>query len=199
MNFLAHIFLSGNDDEIKIGNFIADDLKGSTYLKYPEKIALGVKIHRSIDSFADTHPVYSIGKTRLKEKYGHYSGIVLDVFFDHFLALYWNKFSNQELKSFSRSFYLNLVLHSHILTPKYRYIMPFMIVNDWLGSYVEVDKIESVLSRLSRRTSLPQESQYAKDVLLKYYDHFQNEFFEFMPQILFMIKENYNIILDIQS
>ena len=193
MNFLAHIYLSGNDNEIKIGNFIADDLKGSSYLKYPDKIALGVKIHRAIDGFADSHHLYSIGKPRLKEKYGHYSGIVLDVFFDHFLAVHWEEFSNQNFKAFCRDFYLNLALHSSILTPRYRYMMPFMIIRDWLGSYKEVDKIESVLSRLSKRTSLPAESQFAKKVLIENYEFFQQEFFEFMPEVIKMVEENFNI------
>ncbi len=193
MNFLAHIYLSGNDNEIKIGNFIADDLKGSSYKNYPEKIAFGVQVHRAIDTFADSHHLYSIGKTRLKEKYGHYSGIVLDVFFDHFLALHWKQFSNQNFRAFCRDFYVNLVLHSGTLTPRYRYMMPFMIINDWLGSYVEVDKTESVLARMSRRTSLPPESQFAKKILLENYEIFQQEFFVFMPEIIKMVEDNFNI------
>lgn len=193
MNFLAHIYLSGNNKEIKIGNFIADDLKGSSYLKYPEKIALGVKIHRAIDGFADTHHFYSIGKTRLAEKYGHYSGIVLDVFFDHFLALHWEKFSNQNFRAFRRDFYLNLVLNFSILTPKFKYITPFMISKDWLGSYREIDKIESVLFRLSRRTSLPQESKFARKILVENYEFYQVEFLEFMPEVIQMVEEEFSI------
>lgn len=193
MNFLAHIYLSGNDNEIKIGNFIADDLKGSSYLRYPEKIALGVKIHRNIDTFADSHHFYSIGKTRLKEKYGHYSGIVLDVFFDHFLALHWKQFSDRNFHAFCRDFYVNLVLHTGTLTPRYRYMMPFMIIYDWLGSYVKVEYIESVLARMSFRTSLPHESHFAKKILVENYEIFRKEFFEFMPEVIKMVEEKFNV------
>jgi acyl carrier protein phosphodiesterase len=193
MNFLAHIYLSGDDNEIKIGNFIADDLKGSKFKSYPEKIAHGVVIHRAIDTFADSHHIYSIGKTRLREKYGHYSGIVLDVFFDHFLALHWQEFSNHNFRAFCRDFYLNLVKHTTILTPRYRYMMPFLIVRDWFGSYREINGIESVLSRMSRRTSLPAESQFAKEILVKYYEVFEKEFFEFMPEIIEMVEREFRI------
>lgn len=196
MNFLAHIYLSGVDNEIKIGNFIADDIKGSSYKKYPEKIALGIVIHRAIDTFADSHHIYSLGKTRLTEKYGHYSGIVLDVFFDHFLALHWEKFSNQDFKAYCRNFYLSLVLHTRILTPRSRFIMPYIIIRDWLGSYVEVDNIASVLARMSHRTSLPPESNFAKKVLLENYESYQKEFFEFMPQIIAMVEEKFKITQD---
>lgn len=199
MNFLAHIYLSGNDNEIKIGNFIADDLKGSSYKKFPDKIAQGVIIHRAIDSFADKHQIYSIGKTRLSEKYGHYSGIVLDIFFDHFLALHWQEFSNHNFRAFCRDFYLNLVKHTSILTPRYRYMMPFLIVRDWFGSYKEIDGIESVLNRLARRTSLPAESQFAKTILLRDYNLYKEEFFEFMPQIIAMIEKEFQINLRINN
>jgi len=194
MNFLAHIYLSGIDNEIKIGNFIADDLKGSSYKKYPEKIALGVVIHRAIDTFADQHPLYSLGKTRLTEKYGHYSGIVVDIFFDHFLALHWDKFSKQNFKAYCRDFYINLALHTNILTRRSRFIMPYIIIRDWLGSYVEVDNIASVLARMSRRTSLPPESEFAKKILLENYESYRKEFFEFMPQIIAMVEEKFKIM-----
>jgi len=193
MNFLAHIFLSGNDNEIKIGNFIADALKGSTYKTYPEKIALGVVIHRAIDSFADTHKIYSIGKIPLQSKYGHYSGIVLDIFFDHFLALHWEKFSKQNFKAFCRNFYLNLTLNTATLPPRYRYMFPFMIVGDWLGSYKIINKTELALSRMSKRTSLPPESNFAKETLITNYNLYEKHFFDFMPQIIEMVENKFDI------
>lgn len=196
MNFLAHIYLSGSDNEIKIGNFIADDIKGSNYKKYPEKIAMGVIIHRAIDTFADSHHIYSLGKARLIEKYGHYSGIVLDVFFDHFLSLHWKEFSDQNFKAYCRNFYLNLALHTKILTRRSRFIMPYIIIRDWLGSYVEIENIVSVLARMSRRTSLPPESDFAKKVFLENYESYQKEFFEFMPQIIAMVEEKFHITQD---
>ena len=193
MNFLAHIFLSGNDNEIKIGNFIADALKGSTYKTYPEKIALGVVIHRAIDSFADTHKIYSIGKIPLQSKYGYYSGIVFDIFFDHFLALHWEKFSKQNFKAFCRNFYLNLTLNTATLPPRYRYMFPFMIVGDWLGSYKIINKTELALSRMSKRTSLPPESNFAKETLITNYNLYENYFFDFMPRIMKMVENKFDI------
>jgi len=193
MNFLAHIYLSGNDNEIKIGNFIADALKGSTYKAYSEKIALGVTIHRVIDSFADTHKIYSIGKIPLQSKYGHYSGIVLDIFFDHFLALHWEKFSKQNFKAFCRNFYLNLTLNTATLPPRYRYMFPFMIVGDWLGSYKIINKTELALSRMSKRTSLPPESNFAKETLITNYNLYENYFFDFMPRIMKMVENKFDI------
>ena len=79
MNFLAHIYLSGDDDLIKIGNFMADGIRGLDYLDYPPKVQKGILLHRAIDTFTDAHPIFRKSKHRLHEKYGHYSGVIIDI------------------------------------------------------------------------------------------------------------------------
>ena len=79
MNYLAHIYLSGDNDLIKIGNFMADGIKGHEYEKFPEIIQKGILLHRQIDSFTDFHPVYRQSKHRLHNIYGHYSGVIMDM------------------------------------------------------------------------------------------------------------------------
>ena len=93
MNFRAHIYLSGENEPLKIGNFIADSIRGNSYLDYPEDLKNGILLHRYIDTFTDAHPIYRKSKHRLHEKYGHYSGVIMDIVYDHFLAKNWNKYS----------------------------------------------------------------------------------------------------------
>ena len=88
MNFLAHIYLSGNNKEITIGNFIADGIRGKDYKKYPEAIQTGILLHRQIDTFTDAHKTVRQSTKRLHENYGHYSGVIVDILYDHFLAFY---------------------------------------------------------------------------------------------------------------
>ena len=92
MNFLAHIYVSGDNDLVKIGNFMADSIRGHSYDVYPMEIQKGILLHRSIDSFTDMHPIYRQSKHRLHEKYGHYSGVIMDIFYDHFLAKNWKTY-----------------------------------------------------------------------------------------------------------
>jgi acyl carrier protein phosphodiesterase len=92
MNFLAHIYLSGENDHIKIGNFMADSIRGHSYENYL-MILKGILLHRSIDSFTDMHPVYRKSKHRLHEKYGHYSGVIMDIF-----MIIWQKTGTTILK-----------------------------------------------------------------------------------------------------
>ncbi|MGB5646129.1 MAG: ACP phosphodiesterase, partial [Muriicola sp.] len=100
MNFLAHIFLSFGDKEISIGNFIADSIRGNKYTHLPATIQKGIILHREIDTFTDAHPIHKKSSKRLHPTQGHYSGVVIDVFYDHFLAKNWAQYSEEPLETF---------------------------------------------------------------------------------------------------
>ena len=118
MNFLAHIYLSGDDDMITIGNFMADGIKGKKYLKYPEGIQKGILIHRWIDSYTDSHTITKQSTKRLHAKYGHYSGVIVDILYDHFLAKNWHQYHEQSLETYVDDFYELLKTHHHLLTSR---------------------------------------------------------------------------------
>ena len=105
MNFLAHIYLSGNNHFLKLGNFIADAVKGKTYSKYPLEIQQGILLHRKIDSFTDHHPIFKKSVSRLFPTHRHYSRVIIDIFYDHFLAKEWNTYSNIPLNTYINDFY----------------------------------------------------------------------------------------------
>src|SRR5689334_7104563 len=105
MNFLAHLHLSGDNEEIKIGNFIADFVKGKNYDDFPAGIRQGIIIHRHIDYFTDTHPVVSESKQRLYATYHKYAAVIVDIFYDHYLATRWEQYSNISLVDFASEFY----------------------------------------------------------------------------------------------
>ncbi|HKK60999.1 MAG TPA: hypothetical protein VJ951_00475, partial [Bacteroidales bacterium] len=105
MNFLAHIYLSGNDDQLKLGNFIGDYVKGRAFEQYPEKIQRGILLHRHIDHYTDHNPHTSETRRLLVPKYRHYAGILIDMFYDHFLAINWRRYSRVPLFTFIESFH----------------------------------------------------------------------------------------------
>ena len=105
MNFLAHLFLSGENDDIIIGNFIADAVKGRYIEKYNEKIRYGIKLHREIDNYTDNHPVFKQSRKRLLHKYHKFSGVIVDMYYDHFLAVNWSDYSDENLEAFVSNAY----------------------------------------------------------------------------------------------
>lgn len=183
MNFLAHIYLSGDQELLKIGNFMADSVRGSQYKSYPEAIQKGILLHRFIDSFTDTHPIYRQSKHRLHEKYGHYSGVIMDIFYDHFLAKNWNKYHVTPLEIYAEEFYILLKEKHSWLTERAHHMVPYMIARNWLVSYASLDGLEKILFQMDRRTQQRVSMHEAMVELQTYYSEFENEFFQFFKEL----------------
>lgn len=185
MNYLAHLYLSGDDPEIQIGNFIGDFVKGRTPEKeFPLRVAVGIHLHRLIDSYTDSHPVVRESKIRLRPIYRHYSGVLVDIFYDHFLARHWERHHSTDLRLYAESFYQLAKNQESWLPQKARYVLPFMERNDWLTNYSRIEGIEKVLGGMARRTPYPSGMEKASTDLLKYYEAFEQEFFQFMPELI---------------
>lgn len=183
MNFLAHIYLSGENDQLKIGNFMADSIRGSSYKKYPKEIRKGILLHRYIDSFTDTHPIYRQSKHRLHEKYGHYSGVIMDIFYDHFLAKNWSTYSDENLDDYAENFYLLLKENYDILTDRVKGMMPYMIARNWFVSYSTIAGLEMIMFQMDHRTKNRVAMHESIIELQKYYSEFENEFTLFFEEL----------------
>ncbi len=182
MNFLAHLYLSGQDPRIKVGNFIGDFVKGRLLSdRFEPRIALGIEMHRSIDLFTDHHPMVGKSKSRLRAKYRHYSGVIVDVFYDHFLARNWNTYHTEPLEQYVQNSYKTILDFDAILPDEVKRMMKYMVTDNWLLHYAEIDGIRQALTGMSRRT--PYESRMNEahsDLELFYYD-FKSEFEAFFP------------------
>lgn len=169
MNFLAHIYLSGNDTELQIGNFIADGIRGKDYLNFPERVSQGIMLHRNIDTFTDQHPIFKQTKKHFQPKYGLYSGIIVDMVYDHFLAKNWNDFHDQKLELFVDKFYNTLDFNYNILPQKNQLLLPIMKSENWLVSYKELEGLRNILSKMDNRLKNKSNMQNAiKDLTLNY-------------------------------
>lgn len=189
MNFLAHIFLSGDDELIKIGNFMADGIRGNDYLDYPEKIQKGIVLHRAIDTFTDAHPIWRKSKHRLHERYGHYAGVIIDILYDHFLAKNWNQYSNEDLEDYVDRFYQSLKDNYNVLSKKTKNLLPYMIDGNWLVSYASIAGIEQILFQMDYRTKHRVHMQNAIEELQEFYTEFEQEFTLFFEDLINMVDD----------
>ena len=183
MNFLAHIYVSGDNDLVKIGNFMADSIRGHSYDVYPMEIQKGILLHRSIDSFTDTHPIYRQSKHRLHEKYGHYSGVIMDIFYDHFLAKNWNTYSDENLEDYANDFYQLLRDNYDILTDRIKGMMPYMIARNWFVSYASLEGLEMIMFQMNHRTKNRVAMHESVVELQQFYTEFENEFTLFFEEL----------------
>lgn len=198
MNFLAHTYLSGCNEEIIIGNFMGDYVKGRSYNHYPELVRKGILIHRDIDTYTDMHPITRRSKLRIMSRYHKYAGIIIDIFYDHFLASLWDEFSSLPLQDFVNRTYDLLKRNYKVLPEAVKKWFPTFLENNWMMAYQTVDGIELVLERMAANTSLPNHAGYAVEVLSERYSSFKDDFLEFFPSIIQFLEEKYEIEINAQ-
>ena len=192
MNFLAHIYLSGNNELVTIGNFIADGIKGKDYKKFTKDIQTGILLHREIDTFTDAHKTVRQSTKRLHEKYSHYSGVIVDILYDHFLAKNWSTYSSIPLEDYIETFYDSLEEHYEILPIRIQKMMPYLIADNWLLSYASIDGISRVLDGMNRRTKHRSGMNMAIHELEEFYNEFENEFTDFFDELIQFSKHKLN-------
>lgn len=183
MNFLAHLYLSGNNDLIKIGNFMADGIRGKSFNTYPSEVQKGIILHRSIDTYTDAHPIFRESTKRLHQRYHHYAGVIVDVFYDHFLAKNWKDYSDEPLQEFTERFYNSLKENYDILSDRTKGMMPVMIRENWLYSYRTVEGISRILKQMDHRTKNLSGMHSSPDELTTYYSEFEAEFTLFFEDL----------------
>jgi len=188
MNFLAHIYLSGDNDLVKIGNLMADGIHGKPD-GFPADVQKGILLHRAIDTYTDAHPIFRQGTKRLHERYHHYAGVIMDIFYDHFLAKNWANYHTTPLKEYTAAFYKSLQDNYNILTERTKGMMPHMIERDWLASYASVEGIGRILTQMDHRTKNKSGMRTSVDELLEFYNEYEAEFADFFEQMQAYIKE----------
>ncbi|WP_445719642.1 acyl carrier protein phosphodiesterase [Flavobacterium sp.] len=184
MNYLAHVYLSGNNDLLKIGNFMADSIKGNDYENFAPELKKGILLHRHIDSFTDSHPIYRKSKHRLHKKYGHYSGVIMDILYDHFLAKNWSNYSDEKLEKYADGFYKLLETNRNILTDRVIAMMPYMIARNWFVSYATIEGMKMILFQMDYKTKHRVNMQEAIVELQEFYLEFESEFFVFFEELI---------------
>jgi acyl carrier protein phosphodiesterase len=184
MNFLAHIYLSGDNDLIKIGNFMADGIRGKHFESYPLEIQKGIILHRAIDTFTDANPIFRQSTKKLHENYHHYAGVIVDVFYDHFLAKNWTKYSDEKLDDFVERFYQSLQDNTALLSERTKGMMPYMIKQNWLVSYQTIEGINQILTQMDYRTKNESKMRFATNELSEFYSEFESEFTDFFKELI---------------
>jgi acyl carrier protein phosphodiesterase len=187
MNFLAHLLLSGEKDGIVMGNFVGDFVKGrltddKTILWNPDYV-VGLKLHRFIDSFTDTHPVVREAKKMVAQKYGKLAGIIVDIYFDYFLAKFFTDFCDEPLWEYSHRMYSLIEKNDYLVPESMIPMVRAMIRQDWLNSYDTFGGIALTFHRMSRRAGFMEPIYHAADELRKNEKFYEEKFSIFFPEL----------------
>lgn len=184
MNYLGHAVLSFGDENILTGNMIGDYVKGmSAVEEYPEEIQKGILLHRKIDEYADMHPASLRAQVWFREKYGRYSGAIIDTLFDHFLATDPHYFRTEpDLLSFSQDVYNKLANNSQYFPDKFAAFFPYMKEQNWLYNYRSMSGVRRALQGLQRRAKYMEPIDEAYNTFITAYYQIGQCYYEYMEQ-----------------
>ncbi|QSJ17002.1 DUF479 domain-containing protein [Nostoc sp. UHCC 0702] len=195
MNWLAHLFLSEPDVETRLGNLLADIVKGSARQSLNYNIRRGIECHQVIDKFTDSHIIVQRSKQRIDLNYRRFSGVLVDVFYDHFLAKNWSKYSNVTLDDFTAEIYQTFRAYQGEIPTIVIQVINRVAVEDWLGNYRNLVGVENTLIRISKRLSKKWNRSFiltdAVSELITHYDAFDSDFQQFFPELFFHVQNWY--------
>jgi len=183
MNFLAHLHLSGDRPLVIVGNFMADAVKGRDLERFPEEVRQGIRLHRAIDHYTDNHPLPRAGRERVRAQAGRYSGVVMDLFYDHLLAAHWKEVRTEPLNAFAVRMYAILSEQASLMEGRPARMLPHMISGDWLSGYATLEGIGDALRGLSRRAPQGHVMAGAEAVLKEHYAIYHEEFLRFLRDV----------------
>lgn len=183
MNYLAHAYLSFRDPSILVGNMISDFVKGKNKFNYPHRVQQGIMLHRFIDQFTDNHSVNRELRKIFKLQYGLYSGAIVDVILDYFVANDKSLFAPESLEEFSLGVY-DMIEPFHLIFPdKFSRMFPYMKSQNWLYHYQFEEGIKNSLGGLARRALYITETDTAFRLYLEQLDTIQSGYNEFFPEL----------------
>lgn len=183
MNFLAHFFLCADHAALTTGNFLGDFVKGKKYTQYPAPVAKGILMHREIDAFTDKHPSFLASKLHLAPVYGHYAGVVVDMFYDHLLARHWSEYSTQPLEQFISQVYRQLQAQQHLFPAPAARVYHYMVQHNWLQGYTQIAGIQWALEGIARRSAYAPDMSRAAEHFQQHCVALHKEFQVFFPQL----------------
>ncbi|HUR11870.1 MAG TPA: ACP phosphodiesterase [Flavitalea sp.] len=193
MNLLAHAYLSFNDPGILTGNMISDFVKGKKKFDYSLRVQQGIALHRHIDAYTDAHASVKVAKEVFRPVYRLYSGALVDIVFDHFLAIDESEFQGN-LQAFSNRTYQQLEEFEPSFPEPFRQMFPYMKAHDWLYNYRSAAGIERSFAGLVHRSKYLTESNSAIRIFHQQYDQLKTAYTSFFPALK---KYAYEIFIDL--
>lgn len=183
MNFLAHIQLSGNTSDLLAGNFLGDFVSKKDFEKLPESIQKGVLLHRAIDNFTDRHEITKSSNRLMHEQHGKYAAVLSDIFYDHFLALHWDKFHDKPLQEFATNTYQLLGEYVEHFPDSAKSFYQYMCHYNILYRYKELEGMEQVVQGMARRSRFGQHMANGVQTLVENYSELETNFLRFYPSL----------------
>jgi acyl carrier protein phosphodiesterase len=184
MNYLAHLYLADTSEEFIIGSFLGDFVKGSIGDRYSQEVNTGIRFHRKIDIYADTHAKTIASRNLFGREKRRFSGIILDICYDHFLSTHWSEYSDIDLPEFIANAYELLQKYQDIFPQRLKSVLPRLISQNWLGTYLTLEGVEITLNRIAKRLSRKNSLEGSLSEIRSNYTDLETNFLIFFPDLV---------------
>ena len=188
MNYLAHLYLSDSDPESLVGSLMGDFVKGRIGEEFEPSLRKGILLHRRIDTFTDSHPLIRQSKARISPEFRRYAGILVDIFFDHFLATQWSRWSDTPLDEFASAVYNILGARQETFPERMQRSMRYLVSNRLLQSYREIEGVHQALRGIETRLKRPSRLGDSSGELEDNYRAFRSDFDHFFPLLIEFVR-----------
>jgi len=188
MNYLAHLFLADTSDEFMIGSFLGDFVKGSIGDRFSPEISTGIKFHRKVDIYADAHKKTVASRNLFSREKRRFAGIILDICYDHFLSKHWSEYSDIALPQFIDHVYDRLQKYQDIFPERLKSVLPLLISQNWLGTYMSLKGVEITLNRIAKRISRKNSLEGSVSEIRSNYADLESNFLAFFPDLVVFAK-----------
>jgi len=189
MNFLAHAFLARDDVDLMVGSLMGDFVKGPLDGQYAPSITRGLILHRRVDTYTDAHAQVVRSRSRISPGRRRYAGILIDLFYDHYLAHHWSNYSATPLDEFTAAVYTSLLGRLQLLPERLQRIAPHMAQTDWLGSYRSTAAVGEALNRIGTRFKRGNPLLGSIEELIRNYAELEEDFQAFFPEVVRFARE----------
>jgi acyl carrier protein phosphodiesterase len=185
VNWLAHLRLSPSEPLLRLGNLCGDFVRGVDVAALAPDLQRGIQQHRAVDAFVDAHAIVRASRARLDAPFRRLAGVLVDVFYDHYLARDWDRLGDgQPLPAFAASVHALLREHELLLPPRLANVVPWMEAQGWLVGYAQIEGIDVVLRRMARRLSRPTPLGDGALQLRAHYEALEGDFEAFWPELV---------------
>ncbi|MEO6595161.1 MAG: ACP phosphodiesterase [Planctomycetota bacterium] len=184
MNWLAHLRLAPTAPLLRLGNLAGDFVRGVDITTLHPDLRAGIHQHRAIDRFVDAHALVRGSRHRLDVRFRRFAGVLVDVYYDHFLARDWAVHGDgRTLALFVDEVHAQLREHAALLPPRLQQVLPHMQRQAWLAGYAKVEGIDTVLQNMARRVARPTPLADGGAELRAQYEALDGDFAAFWPEL----------------
>lgn len=190
MNYLAHCFLSCSDEDLMMGNIITDFMKKKEEKNYTGKVLEGIRLHRQIDTYTDSHSASLDLRKMLRKRHGKYASVVVDLVWDYMLCTNWDHYSDTDIHSFAQPIYEILLKRKVELPASFNKKIEAMVQDDFLLSYSTTEKMRKSLQWMDQRVNFPSDFEGAIIDVRENYGQIEDLFNQFFPDLISFVELN---------